>query len=122
MVLPAMRSIVRRRRLRASSPRGFRDAVRLDPPATSAECSLRLATYRRSVKARGQSHDLAVEPIEAVMATSLAGVALFRSAADPARTRAPRRPFDERLDPGRQCELAAILTVMDDEGARQRGR
>src|SRR5580704_18574317 len=93
-------------------------SLRQDPP--SARDAFAIAP--NSVKARGQSHDLAVEAIEAVMTKGLAGIALFLSAADPTHARAACRPFDERINPGRQCGPATILTMMDDEGVRQRCR
>jgi hypothetical protein len=49
-------------------------------------------------------------------------VAFVRAAQEPAHQRASARPFDEGVDAGRMRHPAAILPVMDDERARQRGR
>src|SRR4051794_1729713 len=78
------------------------------------------ALCRSSAKPAGQAYDLAVLPVEAVMAAGFAGVAVFHPATEPADPRAPSGPFDEGIDAGRLCEPAAILTMMDDERARQR--
>jgi hypothetical protein len=45
------------------------------------------------MKTSGQSHDLAIAAIEAVMTKGLAGIALFLSAADPTHARAACRPL-----------------------------
>ena len=71
------------------------------------------------MKPRSKPYDLAVEAVETMVASGLAGITFLFAAADPAHARAARRPFDKWLDPGRQCRPAGIRAVMDDERTRQ---
>jgi hypothetical protein len=71
-----------------------------------------------SAESRRQSHDLAVEAIEAVMAAGLAGVAFLRAAVQPGHARAATCPFDEGLDAGRQGCAAGIGLMVNHQRYR----